>query len=54
MKLLADRGGREAQLGTDLAQGPALGQQVGCMLNVHRATVAAAGPARDEDHRFNE
>ena len=24
-----------AQLGTDLAQGPALGVQVGCTLNVH-------------------
>ena len=30
-----------AQLGTDLAQGPALGVQVGCTLNVHRATVTS-------------
>jgi hypothetical protein len=28
-----------AQLGTDLAQGPALGVQGGCTLNIHRATV---------------
>jgi hypothetical protein len=28
-----------AQLGTDLAQGPALGVQIGCTLNVHGATV---------------
>jgi hypothetical protein len=26
---------RDAQLGTDLAQGPALAVQVGCTLNVH-------------------
>jgi hypothetical protein len=38
-KLLAHRGLGNAQLGTDLAQGPALGVQVGCTLNVHRATV---------------
>ena len=31
-----------AQLGTDLAQGPALGVQVGCTLNVHGATVTTA------------
>ena len=41
LKLLADRAPRNAQLGTDLAQGPALGVQVGCTLNVHRATVTA-------------
>ena len=40
-KLIAHRGRRDAQLGTDLAQGPALGVQVGCTLNVHRATVTA-------------
>jgi hypothetical protein len=28
-------GRRDAQLGTDLAQGPTLGVQVGCPLNVH-------------------
>jgi hypothetical protein len=33
-----------AQLGTDLAQGPTLGVKVGCTLNVHRDTVA--GKAR--------
>jgi hypothetical protein len=31
-----------AQLGTDLAQGPALGIQVGCTLNFHGATVTAS------------
>jgi hypothetical protein len=41
-KLLAHRGPGNAQLGTDLAQGPALGVQVGCTLSVHHATVAAA------------
>ena len=30
-----------AQLRTDLAQGPTLGVQVGCTLNVHRATVTS-------------
>ena len=34
----------DAQLGTDLAKGPALLVQVGCTLNVHGATVA--GKAR--------
>ena len=29
------------ELGTDLAEGPALGVRVGCTLNVHRATVAS-------------
>ena len=38
-KLLAHRGRRDAQFGTDLAQGPTLGVQIGCTLNVHRATV---------------
>jgi hypothetical protein len=36
-KLLAHRRPGNAQLGTDLAQGLALGVQVGCTLNVHRA-----------------
>jgi hypothetical protein len=36
---MAHRGRRDAQLGTDLAQGPILGVQVGCTLNVHGATV---------------
>ena len=30
-----------AQLGTDLTEGPTLGVQVGCLLNVHGATVAS-------------
>jgi len=37
----------DAQLGTNLTQGPALGVQVGCTLNVHCVTVTA-GPARDK------
>ena len=36
-----------AQLGTDLAQGPTLGVQVGCTLNVHGATVTVARPPAD-------
>jgi hypothetical protein len=40
-KLIADRSGRDAQLRTDLAQGPTLGVQVGCMFNVHRDTVTS-------------
>jgi hypothetical protein len=40
-KLIAHCGRREAQLGTDLAQGPTLGVQVGCTLNVHRDTVTS-------------
>ena len=44
-KLMAHRGRRDAQLGTDLAQGPALGVQVGCTLNVHRATVTSRSAA---------
>ena len=42
-KLLADRAPMNAQLGTDLAQGPTLGVQVGCTLNVHGATVTSLG-----------
>ena len=42
LKLLADRGGRDAQLRTDLAQGPALVVQGGCTLNIHGVTVTAA------------
>jgi hypothetical protein len=30
-----------AQLGTDLAQSPTLGVQVGCTLNIHGATVTS-------------
>jgi hypothetical protein len=40
-KLLADRGPGNAQLGTDLPQGPALAVQVGRTLNVHRDTVTS-------------
>jgi hypothetical protein len=40
-KLIAHRGRREAQLGTDLAQSPTLGVQVGCTLNVHGDTVTS-------------
>jgi hypothetical protein len=41
-KLLAHRGPGNAQLGTDLPQGPALGLQVGCTLGIHGATVMTA------------
>jgi hypothetical protein len=34
-KLMADSSPGNAQLGTDLAQGPTLAVQVGCTLNVH-------------------
>jgi hypothetical protein len=34
------------QLGTDLAQAPTLGVQVGCALNVHRATVKSLSRIR--------
>ena len=40
-KLLAHRGPGNAQLGTDLPQGPALAVQVGRTLNVHRDTVTS-------------
>jgi hypothetical protein len=39
LELLADRAPMNAQLGTDLAQRPTLGVQVGCTLNVHGDTV---------------
>jgi hypothetical protein len=38
-KLMAHGGPGNAQLGTDLAQGPAPGVQIGCTRNVHCATV---------------
>jgi hypothetical protein len=41
LQLLADRAPLNAQLRTDLAQGPTLGVQVGRMLNVHRDTVTS-------------
>jgi len=40
-KLMGDRGPGNAQLGTDLPQGPTAGVQIGCTLNVHRDTVAS-------------
>jgi hypothetical protein len=40
-KLIAHGSPGNAQLSTDLAQAPTLGVQVGCTLNVHRATVAS-------------
>jgi hypothetical protein len=40
-KLMAYSRPGNAQLGTDLAQGPTLCVQVGCTLNIHRATVAS-------------
>jgi hypothetical protein len=38
LELFADRAPMNAQLGTDLAEGPTLGVQVGRTLNVHGAT----------------
>jgi hypothetical protein len=46
-QLIADRGRREAQLCSDLAQGPALGVQIGRTVNVHGATVMGARHAGD-------
>jgi hypothetical protein len=45
----ADCGLREVKLGSDLAQGPAAGVQVGRTLNIHCATVTVAckRPARE-------
>ena len=40
-KLIADRDRRDAQLRTDLPQGPTLAVQVGCTLDVHGATVTS-------------
>jgi hypothetical protein len=40
-KLVAHRGRRDAQLRTDVPQGPTLAVQVGCTLNVHRDTVTS-------------
>ena len=40
-ELLADRAQMNAQLSTDLAEGPALGVQVGRTLNVHCVTVTS-------------
>jgi hypothetical protein len=38
-----------SQLGTDLAQGPALGVQIGSTLNVHRDTVTAGTSRRSAE-----
>ena len=51
-KLLAHRGRREAQLGTDLAQTPTLALQVGCTLDIHRATVAGDQPEGGDTKEF--
>lgn len=40
-KLLAHCAPMNAQLGTDLAEAPALGVQVGCSLDVHGDTVTS-------------
>jgi hypothetical protein len=44
-KLMAHGGPGNAQLGTDLAQTPTLGVQVGCTLNVHGDTVTSRSAA---------
>jgi hypothetical protein len=41
LELLADCAPMNAQLGSNLAEGPTLGAQVARMLNVHRATVTS-------------
>jgi len=41
LELFPDRAPMNAQLGTDLAQGPTLGIQVGRTVNVHRATITS-------------
>jgi hypothetical protein len=43
MELFADRGPVNAKLRTNPSQGPVLGIQLGCTLNVHGATVAVTG-----------
>jgi hypothetical protein len=45
LELLANRAPMNAQLGADLAQGLTLAVQVGCTLNVHRATVTSRSAA---------
>jgi hypothetical protein len=42
--MMADRAPVNTQLGTDLAQGPALGVQVRSTLNIHGDTVMAQSP----------
>jgi hypothetical protein len=51
LQLLPNRAPMNPQLGTDLAQGPTLGVQVGCTLNVHSITVTvSAGSASADWH----
>jgi hypothetical protein len=50
-QMIADRGLRDAQLGSDLAQSPALGVKVGCTLNVHVVTVVNPGRIMSRPHR---
>ena len=46
LELLADRVRMNARLGTDLAQGPALGERSAARINVHRDTVASLSRKR--------
>jgi hypothetical protein len=46
-ELMAHGGPGNAQLGTDLTQGPALAVEVGRTLNVHRDTVTAGATRGD-------
>jgi hypothetical protein len=46
LELVPDGAPIEAQLGTNLAEGPTLGVQVGRTLNVHSAAVSATRSAR--------
>ena len=43
-KLMTHGGPGDASFGSDLAQAPTLGVQVGCTLNVHGATVTSLSP----------
>jgi hypothetical protein len=45
-KLIANPGRREAQFGTDLAQSPTLGVQIGRPLNVHARNRSESQPER--------
>jgi hypothetical protein len=51
---MADIGPMNAQLGADLAQGSALGVEVGSTLNVHGATVTTLLPGLILGHDVND
>jgi hypothetical protein len=53
LELITDCAPMNAQLGTDLTEGPTLGVQVGYTLNVHGVTVTAGRPPRDLIYRMH-